>query len=188
MRFLAKVSRSAWVIVGIVGGLMLAPAAAVAATFMVLHGANGPAVNATNASQLLTAEAPPSAWESVVGWNDTVGSCSNLPTPNASGGFIIRQLDVEMLVGSGRGTVYFYDGPGCLPGRSIALVDAASGNTVIPFTPGIALPKKGVISARLIGSAAGTQFYVLGYKVPASDVSAPTPTVICAFTLSACGE
>src|SRR5216684_7776996 len=125
MRFLAKVSRSAWLIVGIVGGLILAPAAAVAATFMVLHGANGPAVNATNASQLLTAEAPPSAWESVVGWNNHVGSCSNLPTPNAAGGFVIRQIDVDMLAGSGRGSVYFYDGPGCSAGRNFAVVDAA---------------------------------------------------------------
>jgi hypothetical protein len=188
MRFFAKISRSAWLIVGIIGGLILAPAAAVAATFMLLHGANGPAVNASNANQLLTAEAPPSAWESVVGWNDSVGSCSNLPTPNASGGFIVRQVDVDMLPGSGRGTVYLYDGPGCSAGHTFADVDAASGSTVLPFTPGIALPEKGVISVELVGAAAGTQLFVLGYKVPASDVTAPTPAVRCAFTPSACGE
>jgi hypothetical protein len=89
---------------------------------------------------------------------------------------------------AGSGDVYLFDGAGCSAAQSFAVVDAAAGSTTLPFTPGIALPKKGVISVMLVGAAAGMQLYVLGCKVPASDVSAPTPSLRCSYLASACGD
>ncbi len=93
MKFAPKISglsRAGWLTAGLVGGLILAPTAAVAATVLVLHGANGPAVNATSDNQLLTAEAPPSTWVSEYGWADTAGRCSNLPAVSKTRGFAGR--------------------------------------------------------------------------------------------------
>ncbi len=64
MLALTKLSRSGSLLAGLAAGLILTPAAAMAATILVVHGANGPAVNATAGNQLLNSEAPPSAWHS----------------------------------------------------------------------------------------------------------------------------
>jgi hypothetical protein len=190
MRFLRGLSKSAWVIVGLVAGLVIAPAAAVAATAAILHGANGPAVNATNASQLLTAEAPPSSSVSVFGFVNVAGQCSNLPTANATGGFVVRQIDILVDVNdrSGTfGTAEISEGPGCNANRLFAEAAAGEGTVVLPFTPGIALPKNGVISVRFEGAAAGLTVDVHGYKVPASDAPAYSPVIRCSHAASACG-
>jgi hypothetical protein len=189
MRFLRGIPKSAWVVVGLIAGLVVAPTAAVAATVMILHGANGPAVNATTANQMLTAEAPPSAWATVYGWDFLVGRCSNLPTANAAGGFIVRQVNVDVEVNarsSTGGTAVLFEGAGCKAGHVFAQADAAQGTVVLPFTPGIALPKNGVISFVFEGAAAGIEVDVHGYKVPASDAPASTPVINCSHAASGC--
>jgi hypothetical protein len=189
MRFLRGIPKSAWVIGGLIAGLVIAPTAAVAATAMIVHGANGPAVNATTDNQMLTAEAPPSAWASVYGWAFLVGQCSNLPTANAVGGFVVRQVNVDIEVnarsGTG-GTALLFEGAGCKAGHLFAQADAVQGTVVLPFTPGIALPKNGTISILFEGAAAGIEVHVHGYRVPASDVPAYTPVITCSHAASAC--
>jgi hypothetical protein len=183
MRYFRWIPRSGWMLGGLIAGLALAPGAAVAASFTLLHGANGPAVNATNGSQLLTAEAPPSSWTSIFGWNGTPGSCSNLPSASARQGFVIRQADVDFLPsGSGSGStpsiVWLFDGAGCQTSQLVGEVNM-SGSSVIPFTPGIALPRNGVMSIRYNGTALEVRVYALGYTVPASDAPASTRVLVC---------
>ena len=190
MRYLRGLSRSAWVIAGLVAGLIIAPTAAVAATVMILHGANGPAVNATSDNQLLTAEAPPSSWTSVDAWDNLAGHCSNLPTANTTGGFIVRQVNVDVQVNPRSGTgglALLFEGAGCKVGHIFGQVEIGSGSVTFPLTPGIALPKKGVLSVLFEGEAAGIAVDVLGYKVPASDATAATAILTCSHAASACG-
>lgn len=181
-------SRAGWVIAGLVIGLIMAPAAAVAATFMVLHGANGAAVNATNANQLLTAEAPPSTWVSEYGWNEAAGSCSNLPAASKTRGFVLKQINVDPIgTASGDTVVWIYRGTGCHSADTIGEVDANGNNIVYPFDPGIALPEKGQISILYNGPATQVRVQPLGYTVPASDAPSYTSVIECATTVSACG-
>jgi hypothetical protein len=191
MRFFRKISglsRVGWLIAGLVIGLIVAPAAAVAATFMVLHGANGAAVNATNDNQLLTAEAPPSTWVSEYGWNDAAGTCSNLPAVSKTRGFVVKQINVDVLgTASGDSVVYVYRGTGCDSKNTVAEVDANATNDVYPFDPGIALPEKGQLSILYNGPVSQVRVQALGYTVPASDAPSYTPVVVCSTAASACG-
>jgi hypothetical protein len=191
MKFVPKVPaipRLGWVIVGLVAGLVLMPAAAVAATFMVLHGANGPAVNATNDNQLLTAEAPPSTWVSEYGWNDAAGTCSNLPAVSKTRGFIVKQVNVDILgATTADSVVYVYRGTGCDSDNTVAEIDANGTNEVYPFDPGIALPEKGQLSILYNGPVNQVRVQALGYTVSASDAPAYTPVVVCSTAASACG-
>lgn len=177
-----------WMVVGLAGGLILAPAAAVAATVMILHGANGPAVNATNANQLLTAEAPPSTWVSEYGYNAAAGSCSNLPVVSTTRGFVVKQVNVDVQgVSSGDSVVYVAKGPGCVSKNIVGEVDANGNNVVLPFNPGIAVPRRGQVSIRYNGPAAEVRVQVLGYTVPASDAPGYTTVLVCSTAPSACG-
>jgi hypothetical protein len=174
MRLSTKIARSGrvagWLIAGLAAGLILAPAAAVAATVMILHGANGPEVNASSANQLLTAEAPPSTWVSEYGFSDVAGGCANLPVVSTTRGFIVKQINADVLgVSSGDTAVYVSKGPGCVSKNIIAEVDANGNNVVYPFNPGIALPAKGQVSIRYNGPALQIRVQVLGYTVPGSD-------------------
>lgn len=191
MKFFAKlsgISRVGWVVVGLITALVLAPAAAVAATAMVLHGANGPGVNATSGNQLLTAEAPPSAWVSEYGFNDAAGTCSNLPVVSKTRGFIVKQVNVDVLgTATGDSVVYIYRGPGCLSKNTVGEADANGSNVVYPFDPGVALPKTGQVSILYNGPATQVRVQALGYTVPASDAPAYTPVIECTTAASACG-
>jgi hypothetical protein len=188
MRYLNGLSRSGWVLIGLVAGLIIAPAAAVAATVMILHGANGPAVNATNANQLLTAEAPPSTWVSEYGFNDVAGRCSNLPVVSRTRGFIVRQVNIDVFGGGtagGNTTVFIYDAPGCATSKTVGEVDVSNANFVYPFNPGIALPPGGQVSIFYNGPSPQVRVQVLGYTVPRSDATA-TPVLLCAAAPGAC--
>jgi hypothetical protein len=191
MKFAPRISglsRAGWLAVGLVGGLILAPTAAVAATVMVLHGANGPAVNATNADQLLTAEAPPSTWVSEYGWNDAAGTCSNLPAVSTTRGFVVKQINVDVLgATTADSVVYVYRGTGCEGKNTVGEVDANGTNDVYPFDPGIALPEKGQLSILYNGPVGQVRVQALGYTVPASDAPAYTPVVECSTAANACG-
>jgi hypothetical protein len=189
MRYLKGLSRSGWVLIGLAAGLIIAPTAAVAATVMILHGANGPAVNATNASQLLTAEAPPSTWVSVVGFSQTAGQCSNLPVVSRTRGFIVRQINVDVQQGSGAASdAFIYLGPHCSTPKQVGRVDLTNdGNMVYPFNPGVALPPGGQLSIGFNGPARAVLVHVLGYTVPGADVPGYTPVLVCSSAASACG-
>jgi len=192
MRIFGKISglsRAGWLIAGLVIGLIVAPAAAVAATFMVLHGANGAAVNATNDNQLLTAEAPPSTWVGEYGWADAPGVCSNLPVVSKTRGFVVKQINTDVFSATaGNSVVYLYRGPGCHSADTIGEADGDGNNVVTPFDPGVALPKGGQISILYNGPANQVRVQVLGYTVPAADAPSYTPVLLCTTALSACGS
>ena len=192
MKFAPKISglsRAGWLTAGLVGGLILAPTAAVAATVLVLHGGNGPAVNATNDNQLLTAEAPPSTWVSEYGWSDAAGRCSNLPAVSNTRGFVVKQLNVDLIgATSSDSIVFLYRGTGCSSKNTIGEVDANGVNVVYPFDPGIALPEKGQLSILYNGPVGQVRVQALGYTVPASDAPSYTPVIVCSTAASACGS
>jgi len=188
-RKISGLSRVGWLVAGLVIGLVVAPAAAVAATFMVLHGANGAAVNATNDNQLLTAEAPPSTWVGEYGWADAAGVCSNLPVVSKTRGFVVKQINVDPLGSeTGDSVVYLYRGPGCSSKNTIGEVDANGNDVVYPFDPGVALPAKGQVSILYNGPVSQVRVQVLGYTVPAADAPSYTPVIVCTTAINACGS
>src|SRR5580704_12779630 len=99
----------AWVVVGVVVGLLLVPATvgAATATLVELRGPSGVTAQVTHAQQLQTAEAPPSSFQ---GFSATLTpGCTNIFTVPGTRGYVLRQLTV---VGAGS-NVIFYVGSNC---------------------------------------------------------------------------
>jgi hypothetical protein len=183
MLLFSRIPRPGWLAIGLGVGVVMAPAAAAAATVVVLHGSNGPSVRATNAHQLLTTDAPPSAWVSVFGSGSTAGACSNLPPVSSTRGFIVRQADVDIAFSpSGISRVFIYSGSGCQGGHEIAEEQGNGATVMVPFNPGIALTKGQDLSFAFNGPAPRVLINVLGYRVAATDVGANTPVIDCTTT------
>jgi hypothetical protein len=196
MRALTKLTRSGWLTAGLATGLILAPGGAMAASVLILHGANGPAVNATSGNQLLTAEAPPSSWRSIEAWG--IGRCVELPAISATQSFIVRQViltDTAAQSPYGVKNVWLFDNSANCSSElfgQAAFTDQPTTSSqptiALPFSPGIAVPPGGHLWANIesdVGTNAAVAIQVLGYTVPRADAPAVTPVTYC--TKAACG-
>ncbi len=178
MTWITKVSRPAWLVVGLVVGLVAVPSVAVASTYLVITGANHQNVNATAAQQLLVTEAAPSSYAVAEIGRDAVNGCFEVPTSlTKSSAFILKTAEIDIWSLSGSGpyiNASIYTGPDC--GVSNIIGDdnpATVGDSSITFGPGFAVAKGKRLSVYFSGSI-GAEVYLYGYKVPAADVRAST--------------
>jgi hypothetical protein len=180
MTQIKTLSRSGWLLAGLLAALIVVPSAAAAATVGVteLAGANGQRAAVTRAGQLTTAEAAPGSYQTrLAGANATAGSrsaCVTYPAISASKAFIVREFTVNVTGIAGTlGSVVFYEGANCQPRLGFDQVSVTTpGLTVLPVDPGIALPRGGKVSVSVGGISALVA--VFGYTVPARDVSSYT--------------
>ena len=163
-----------WLALGLVVGLLLAPAAAYAAVNLVgIVGSNGKRAQVTGANQLQTAEATPSQFRTINSFS--VGSCGQIFAVPSTKAFVLKQVLFDVWAdpspGGGEFAAIFADNTCSNP---IALINPGTVNGyVVPLDPGFAL-KAG---AKLYGNAGGSvgfDIYMSGYFVPKSAVPATT--------------
>jgi hypothetical protein len=182
MKRLNPLSRSGWLLAGVLVALVVVPAGAVAATIGVteLAGSNGQRADVTQAGQLDATEAPPSSFVTRLGGVDLTSAsqseCVTFPVVSAAKAVVIRQFTVTAYSVPGTlGSVLLYEGPACQPSDVIdQLSYTTPGITSLPIDPGVALPEGGTISVNVLGLGVLVAF--LGYTVPAGDVPAYTST------------
>jgi hypothetical protein len=175
MKNLANMSKAGWLVAGILVAAVLAPSAAIAtsAGLTQLEGPGGQRAAVTNDGQLTTTEAAPTSYEDRLSSADAAGTtaCENLPVFSSSAGFIVKELVVDAYDVSGPSdstAVAVFVGPGCALKNGIEQVNPTSnGDTVIPLSTGLVVPKKGTISFEVIHM--GALVTAFGYTVPSKD-------------------
>jgi hypothetical protein len=170
-----------WLAVGVAVGLILAPAAAVAASVGVtsLIGAGGNRAVVTGAGQLTTAPAAASLYRSFTDANlnsGGAGGCQTLYTAPRGWTFVLTQITVDAWAdpspGAFNGTA-IYMGSGC--SRLIADWNPPTiGSFVFPFSPGIVVPQGHSIAAYVTGGVKAEAFGE-GYLIPVKDATSATP-------------
>jgi hypothetical protein len=176
MARLRKLSTGAWIAVGLVVGLVLAPAGAIAATNLVgIVASNGARASVTAAGQLRVAEASPTSFRELKAFSTT--GCARLIKVPANDGFIVKSVTFDTFDdptpgGSNFASVYL--GAGCNENQELALVNPGSvGSTTVPLDPGFAVPPNGILTYNVVGNV-GADVYVTGYLVPKADVGSGT--------------
>jgi hypothetical protein len=167
-----------WLAVGVAVGLILAPAAAVAASVGVtsLIGADGTKAVVTGAGQLTTAPADLSRFRSFTNANLAAGGCRTLYTAPHGWTFVLTQITIDAWAdptpGAFNGTA-IYMGSGC--NRLIADWNPPSiGSFVFPFSPGLVIPAGHSIAAYVNGGVKAEAFGY-GYLVPVRSARTATP-------------
>lgn len=190
MAQLRKLSTGAWIAVGLVAGLVLAPAAAIGATNLVgIVAASGTRAGVTKAGQLNVAEASPTSFRELKAFSTT--GCAQLIKVPASDGFIIKSVTIDTWSDPTPGNDNFasvYLGSGCNSSHEVILINPGSiGSTTVPFDPGFAVPPNGILTYNVSGNV-GADVYVTGYLVPKSDVGSGTHIMMVAHGLSGAGR
>ncbi len=171
---------TAWLAVGVAVGLILAPAAAVAAGVGVtsLIGSNGTKVAVTGAGQLATAPADASRYRSFTDANLNSGGatgCQTLYTAPRGWSFVLTQITVDAWADPTPGAfngAAIYLGTGCT--RLIADWNPPTvGAFVFPFSPGIVVPHGHSVAAYVNGGVKAEAFGS-GYLIPVSDARIAT--------------
>jgi hypothetical protein len=175
MKSLANMSKAGWLIAGILVAAVIAPSAAIAtsAGLTQLEGSGGQRAAVTNAGQLTTTEAAPSSYEDRLDSADapSTTACENLPAFSSSAGFVVKELTIDAydVSGPSDGTaVAVFLGTGCALKNGVLQINPTSnGDTVIPLSTGLVVPKKGAISFEVFHMGALVTAY--GYTVPSKD-------------------
>lgn len=167
-----------WLAVGVAVGLILAPAAALAATVGVtsLIGANGTKAVVTGAGQLTTSPADVSMFRSFTDANLASGGCRSLYTAPRGWSFVLTQITIDAWADPKPGAfngAAIYMGSGC--NRLIADWNPPTiGSFVLPFSPGVVIPPGHSVAAYVTGGVRAEAFGY-GYLVPARDARTATP-------------
>ncbi len=191
MSRLKNMPRFAWLVIGVCITALVLPTAAYASgglTFTGIKGTSGNKADVTAGTQLLTAEAAPSAFQDYAALDKGSG-CYVLTTVAAGQGFIAKNLVVSPdFTGSPQGgseMVRYFTGSTCTGTQfGTFWVVAASGSSnytapqTLPLDPGFAVATGDSVSVQVVqvsSSSLGLDFYLQGYTVPSADVATSTP-------------
>jgi hypothetical protein len=159
--------------VGLVIGLIAAPAAAVAATFSVVKivGSNGTKAIVARTGQLSTTVADPNSFRAFHKYG--IGaSCAPIFTAPSGSSMIVTQITVDVyVVGSQIGVSTSSSCNGLLLDWNTATIGAM----VFPLGPGIVIPAGKSLYAFTVGGT-GVEMYGYGYTVPVAAAPKLTPT------------
>jgi hypothetical protein len=179
-----NISRTGWLVAGILAVLLLIPTTAVAvstATMTIIKGGSGGGeANVTAAHQLLTTTVAPKAYVNTQSF-DVSGTGPVVALATAPSGFalIVTTIHLDTFTdpapGAGQFIEFQVTTGGC-PGNQVGSYDelvtpGAIGETDIPFTPGLAVPAGDILCAGGVGSIQ-TEVSITGYTVPSSEVPA----------------
>lgn len=168
-----------WLALGLAGGVLLAPAAAVGAASLVgIVGSNGKRAQVTAANQLQTAPATPSQFRNR--WTSISTTCTEVFAAPANKGAVVTLVLFNVFAnpspGSGQWAALFRDSA-CTPSppNIITILNPGGiGPIETSFDPGFALRPGGKLYARTNGSVSA-EATVRGYLVPKAAVPATTP-------------
>jgi hypothetical protein len=171
-----------WLAVGVAVGLILAPAAAVAASVGVtsLIGASGTKAEVTGAGQLTSALADASRYRSFTDANlNGGGACQTIFTAPRGWSFVLTQITVDAWADPTPGAfngAAIYTGTGC--NRLIADWNPPTiGSFVFPFSPGIVVPAGHSLAAYVNGGVRAEVFGD-GYLIPVTSARIATPVTV----------
>jgi hypothetical protein len=170
-----NMSKAGWLVAGVLVAAVIAPSAAIAtsAGLTQLEGSGGQRAAVTNDGQLTTTEAAPSSYEDRLASGDASGTsaCVTLPAFSSSAGFVVKDLTIDAYDVSGPSdtiAIAVFLGSGCSLRNGVLQINPTSdGDTVIPLSTGLVVPKNGVISFEVLDEGALVTAY--GYTVPAKD-------------------
>ncbi len=177
MRTFMRESGGLWLAVGLVAGILLAPAAVGSAGLINIVGTNGKRAQVTPANQLQTAPASPAMYRNVF-TPGIVSTCSVVFAAPAKSGAVVTSVafNVWQNPAPGLGSYVFVSLNSACSGRIVTRFNPGGiGMTVVPFNPGFALKAGAKLYAVALGSVA-TELTVTGYLVPKAAVPATTPT------------
>jgi hypothetical protein len=168
---------SRWLVAGLLAGVILAPAAAVAATLSTVRivGTDGVTVSVASSGQLATAAVSPNALHVFHFYNLSGSTCDAVYTSPHGSALVLETITVD---------VYSAGSPG--PGVNLRVASNAScraqladvnpstvGATSIGLSPGVVIPAGKSLYA--IGdNNAAAELYGYGYLVPAADAPVGT--------------
>jgi hypothetical protein len=199
-----RLPRPGWFVIGVAAAALLMPSAAAAAaiTFTTIQGANGNKADVSPAGQLLTSQAAPGQFFRSSQQADVSGGAVDVlsvAVPPAHKALVVTSLHVaviQLLGGQSDGTgVNFYIAQNSSSGdctdsfvaSADALFPSVTGTTVLPFSPGMAIPAHDqlceVVADGLSGDLINETAYVDGYTVspgavPAAQAKHVTPAEI----------
>jgi len=184
MSRIKEISRAGWMLIGVVGALLLFPSVASAASTIYngIIGISGQKADVSPTSQLLTAEAAPSAYYHNFA---TPGAATVVATPPSGRALVVSGLSVDFFSTNPQGSVHVYvgnsscasdlltvafvNGPAIWNGSSYVL---SGGTQTVPVSPGVAIPATDRLCATALGGM-NADVMVSGYSVTSSSVTAP---------------
>lgn len=186
MAQLRKLSTGAWIAVGLVVGLVLAPAGAIAATSLVgIVAANGTRAGVTGAGQLNVAEAGPVTFREL--GVPSPSGCATIFKVPAVDGFIIKSITFDTWADptpGGGNVAAVYSGAGCSAANEVFVANPGGvGDSTVPFDPGFAVGPNGILTYNVGGNVLA-DVYITGYLVPKADVGSGTHPPLVAHGLS----
>jgi hypothetical protein len=169
-----------WLLAGLAIGLVVAPAAAVAATVSVVSiaGSNGTRAVVEKTGQLLTTAAPLASSRTFYAWNLTSAGCVKIFTSPAGSSFVLQSASIDIWQDPTPGefnNVQLATTSGCSTGFADDHAPSL-GSTQFAFGNGIVIPAGMSVYARVSG-AIGCEIYGYGYTVPVADAPTETPAV-----------
>lgn len=167
-----------WLAVGLAIGLIVAPAAAVAATLGAVNlvGADGVKAQVTKAGQLETAPSQPTSFKAFYDLDVSGSTCNVAYTAPAGYSLVLQQVTVDVFAdttpGSGD-TIALSTDSKC---KNLLFDDnpSTTGAWVFPLGPGVVVPAHHSIYDIAKDNIEG-ELYGYGYLVPVAD--APNPTL-----------
>jgi hypothetical protein len=172
-----RLSRSGWIVVGIVIGAIAIPALAVAAAVTVVNvRGNGNNAYVTPAHQLRSAPADPADFRFLTGGSS--GSCNDLGAPAGSArAFVVTHADINVSSLNSIGAVVgILETEANCGGEALAVVTpATTGPHEFDLSPGVALPAGTHLSFDVING--GGTVTVTGYAIPTVALPAGVRTV-----------
>jgi len=194
MRKLMQGSGGPWLAAGLVAGMLLAPAAAVAAANLVgIVGSNGKRAQVTAAGQLQTAPASPGQYRSKWTAGVSSGGCVQVFAAPSTKGAVVTRVTANTWTnpspGAANNVTIFRDQVCTVSTASIVtrINPAGFGIEVVEFEPGFALKAGAKLYAQAQGGVI-TELTITGYLVPKKAVGATTPARVPAGTAGNAGQ
>jgi hypothetical protein len=182
-----NISRTGWLVAGIVAALLLVPTTAVAVTTatitIIKGGTSAGEANVTAAHQLLSTTANPNAYVNTTYADITGQSAAYAPiaSPPSGDALIVTTIHLNTYNDPTPGPADFITfvietGTACSSGSHVGsyvepVTPGTLGETDIPYNPGLAVPAGDALCAAAIGSY-DAWVSATGYTVPSSEVPA----------------
>jgi hypothetical protein len=177
MAKIRELSRTGWLVTGLVIALILIPTAAAAVTFTTIVGTSGNKADVTATHQLQTGETSPINFyaSGTTAWGGPPQS-AEIANPPSGEAIIIQSIHIAWNGTSGGGLNISVQANSSCSSYVLAMdrveFSTASGQIALSYGPGFALPNADFLCAAT-DATSNVTVSVYGYKVPSATVPGP---------------
>jgi hypothetical protein len=172
---------AAWVAIGLAAGVLIVPAAAVAAGNVGIIGSNGNTAKVTTSGSLQVAEATPASFKEFVHFSPNPNTCVKVGTVPLRKGFVLRSATFDVFDDPSPGAgqdVILATKKDCSPSSVIMDVNPGSVNAYqYSFDPGFAVARGHSLYMEDFGSV-NSEVYLVGFYVNPKAVPGNTPHAV----------